>query len=180
MNVDVKVLQRILIAVLALLTVVLGAERLLPAAWQVERETVIAAPPPLVYARILALRKWNEWSLAHSPPPDSQVEYSGPEAGPGTTRRWIHEDGRGVMKIMDAQRDRRVEYEVLMDGGTRAITGSFHLLPGDTGTRVVWRAGLASGAWPLERYAALLERHVLGQEMETSLARLKARMEPAR
>lgn len=180
MTIDARSLQRILLVVIVILSLVLGGGLLLPGASLVEREAVIAAPPSAVYKPIVTLRQWHEWSVVHALPPDTPVEYSGKETGAGATRRWNSPDGRGVMKIMDTQRDRQMEYELLLDGGARTMTGKIRLRPEGQGTHVMWQVGLAAGANPLERYAALFDRFVLGQDLETSLVRLKARVETPR
>lgn len=169
--------QRILIAIVASLSAVLGGGLLLPMSWQVERQIVIAAPPPAVFTSVNSLKRWREWSAWDEREPVLAYEYSGPEAGPGATRRWNNEGRRGVMKIMDNVRDRKVEYEVLLDGGASAFSGAIRTLPEDSGTRVVWRASFRTGGHPIERYLALAARFQLGRDLDVSLARLKARLE---
>jgi hypothetical protein len=177
MGVDARRLQRILVAVIAILSIVLGGGLLLPRSWEVDREIAIAVPPPVVYAEVNSLRRWRAWSVWDEREPALADEYSGPEAGPGATRRWTGAGGRGVMKIMANVRDRKVEYELLIDGGAFALSGAIRTLPEDSGTRVVWRAGFRSGGNPLERYLALVMRLQLGRDLDASLARLKARLE---
>jgi hypothetical protein len=106
-----------------------------------------------------------------------RTEYSGPEAGVGATVRWKSGDRRGVVKIMDVQRDRRVDYELLYDGGSFSSTGVIRLMPEDQGTRLVWRAGGRNGANPIERYVALFTRLRTGSDIDAGLARLKSRLE---
>jgi len=173
-------LQRILIVVLAMLAVVLGFDRLLPGAWLVERELVIAVPPAAVYREILTLKRWRDWSVAHSVPSGAKMEYSGPEAGTGATLRWNSDDGRGVMKIMDTLRDRQMEYELLFDGGVRTMTGKIRLIPEDKNTRVSWQVGSRSGTGPMGRYAAFLDKVHMTRDVEASLANLKAQLESPR
>lgn len=169
--------QRILIASGVILLLVLGGGWLLPISWTVDRQVVIAAPPAAVFAYVNSLRRWREWVAWDEREPGLVFEYSGPEAGVGATRRWNSERGRGVMKIMDNQRDRKVEYEMLTHGGAGNQSGVIRLLPEDRGTRVVWRATIPGGTSPIERYIALVDKLGLERDLDASLVRLKARLE---
>jgi hypothetical protein len=178
MAVDTRALQRILIVVLATLAAILGGGLLLPKGWQVERQLVIAAPPAAVFGQVNSLKRWREWAVGHEAE-SHPAEYSGPESGPGATRRWQSDGGRAVLKIMDTVRDRKLDYEQMVDGGAWVITGTIRLQPENSGTRVVWRAGGSGGGNPLDRYLALFTRYPVGQDFDASLARLKARLEAA-
>lgn len=171
-------LQRILIASSAILLLVFGGGWLLPKAWQLERQTVIAAPPAAVFAEVNSLKRWREWTVwDEREEPGVTFEYSGPETGVGATRRWKSERGHGVLKIMDNLRDRKVEYELLTHGGAVSLSGAIRLIPEEQGTRVVWRAMVAGGTNPIERYIALVDKFGLERDIDASLARLKARLE---
>ncbi len=170
-------LQRILIASAVILLLALGGGWLLPKSWPVERQVLIAAPPAAVFADVNSLKRWRQWAAWDEREPGLVFEYSGPEAGVGATRRWKSERGRGVLKIMDNQRDRKVEYEMLTHGGAVSLSGAIRLLPEDRGTRVVWRATVVGGTNPIERYLALVDKVGLERDIDASLARLKARLE---
>lgn len=172
--------QRVLVVSGVILLLVFGGGWLLPKSWPVERRILIAVPPAAVFASVNSLKRWHEWADGDEHEPGLVFEYSGPEAGVGATRRWNSERGRGVMKIMDNQRDRKVEYELLTHGGAVSLSGSIRLIPEDRGTRVVWRATVAGGTGPIERYVALFDKFGMERDIEAGLARLKARLEASK
>jgi len=165
----------LLVTGFVLLAVVAGF--LLPTAWHVERSVVVAAPVAKVFPYLNSLRRWPEWTVWSVNEPGVQIEYSGPEAGVGATSRWRGRDGHGAIKIMHSDSDRRIEYQLLFDGGEFAMQGILLLVPGETGTTIVWRAGGSAGRNPVERYFALWVSRRVGRDFEDSLARLKSRLE---
>jgi hypothetical protein len=179
-------LKHISIAVAGVLLLVYVIGYLLAGTWHAERTVLIRAPVPTVFAYLNNLKNWREWSVAHQQHPDMSIEYSGPDAGLGATSRWRNEHGRSVMKIMRSQVNDRIEYRVLFDGGESSVEGLLLLLP-ETGamqeksgaaTRVVWRAGGTVGNSPVQRYFGLLLGYKVGGDFETSLQRLKQKLDP--
>lgn len=170
-------LPRVLIAAGVMLAAVLGAGMLLPANWQIERAQFVAASPEALFRALTNLKHWHEWSACCQAEPGAPVEYSGSETGTGATARWSRGGRRIVLKLMDTQRHRRVDYELLMDGGLFTLRGEIRLVPEERGTRVVWRAFGQSGSSPFERYAALYARYRSGIGLDAALAGLKSRLE---
>ena len=172
-----QMLKRIVMVVTALLLLAIAGGFLLPTAWQVQRSVVIQAPPAAVFPVLNSLKRWRDWTVWFEREPDVQVEYSGPDSGVGATSRWSGRDGRGALKIMRSDSDRRVEYQLLFDGGEFAMDGVLLLAPEATGTRVTWRAGGEVGANPFARYFALMVSYWIGRDFEASLENLRARLE---
>jgi len=173
-------LKRISIAVAGVLVLVFMVGYLLPGAWHAERSVLIRAPAPAVYAYLNNIKNWREWSVAHQQGPDMPMEYSGPAAGVGATSRWRDEHGRGVMKIMHSEAGERIEYRILFDGGESSVEGALILIPeagAGASTHVVWRAAGAVGGNPVQRYFGLLLGHKVGGDLETSLQRLKQKLD---
>ena len=179
-------LKHISIAVAGILLLIFMIGYLLPGAWHAERSVLIRAPAPAVFAYLNNLKNWREWSVAHQQGPDMPMEYSGPDAGVGATSRWRDEHGRGVMKIMHSEASERIEYRVLFDGGESSVEGALILIPeagavqasAGASTRVVWRAAGAAGGNPVQRYFGLLLGYKVGGDLETSLQRLKQKLDP--
>ena len=170
-------LKRILIASAAILLVLLVIGLLLPSAWHAERSVVIRAPAYTIFPYLNSLRQWREWTVWYQKYPDSQTEYSGPEAGVGATSRWNGEGGRGVVKIMQSERHRLVVYTLLFNGGNYRADGVLTLVPEGEATRVTWRAAGEAGRGPLTRYVALLLGLRIGGEFADSLELLKQKLE---
>jgi hypothetical protein len=172
-----QALKRISITAVAMLLLLLGAGFLLPRSWQVERETLIHAPPSAIFPYLNSLRKWPEWTVWSKHRGVTEIGYSGPDAGPGATSRWLDRGGRGVLKIMQSRNDRTVDYELIYNGGEQQIDGKLVLIPEANGTRVVWRAAGAVGPDPLQRYAGLFQVYQFGRDVEQGLTRLRDRLE---
>lgn len=177
-------LKRISIAVASILLLVFLIGYWLPGAWHAERSVLVRAPLPTVFAYLNSPKNWGEWVVSYQQQPDQAFEYSGPVAGVGATSRWHNEHGRSVMKIMHTEANERIEYRVLLDGGESSVEGELILLPvtgqagTDKATRVVWRAAGAVGRNPVQRYFALVLGNKIGGDFETSLQRLKEKLEP--
>lgn len=171
-------LKRIAIATTAFVLLLLVIGLLLPATWHAERTVVIRAPASAIFPYINSLQQWRAWSVSHQQHPQRQTEYSGPEAGVGATSRWSDEAGRGVMKIMQSERNRLVAYTVLFNGGDLRVEGSLTLVPEGEATRVVWSAAGNVDRKSAFGYFALLQGWRVGADLADSLALLKQKLEP--
>jgi uncharacterized protein YndB with AHSA1/START domain len=170
-------LKRILIATVAFLLLLLAIGFLLPSVWQVERTVVIRAPAPIIFPYLNNLKQWREWTVWYQQHPNMTTEYSGPDAGVGATSRWSGEEGRGVMKIMQSERNQLVAYTLLFNGGEFRTDGTLTLMPEGEGTRVVWSAMGEAGRNPANRYFALFLGFRIGSDFANSLELLKQKLE---
>ena len=170
-------LIRILVASAAFMLLLFFIGLLLPSAWHAERSVVIRAPMPAIFPYLNSLRQWREWTVWYQKYPDSQTEYSGPEAGVGATSRWSGEDGRSVVKIMQSERYRLVVYTSLLNGGAYRADGALMLAPEGEATRVTWRAAGEVGRDPVNRYLAQWLGFRIGGEFADSLELLKQKLE---
>jgi uncharacterized protein YndB with AHSA1/START domain len=141
----------------------------LPGTWKAEVEEVLPAPPSQVFPFLADLDAWPLWS----PMPRSGVTPFGPAMGPGAGFRWDDSDyGRGEVRILDVSEDRRVEYQVTVEGGKLEILGVLNLEPAGGGTRICWREEGDFGWNPLMGYAAHGMRDSQGKAMKASLTAL--------
>lgn len=168
---------RILAATLALLLLLVAGAWLLPAEWRVERSLVIHVPAAKIFPYLNSLKKWHDWAVWYTSEPGMPVEYEGPENGVGATSRWKDRDERSAMKIVRSDSDRRIEYLLLIDAGRSEVSGLLILVPEADATRVVWRASGTTEGSPLLRYATMLRSVRIGRDFDTSLARLKDKLE---
>lgn len=97
--------KKILIALLALVTVFLVIVAFQPADFRVSRSAVISAPPEAVFAQVNDFHNWNAWSPWAKMDPNAKVSYEGPAAGPGAIFHWAgnREIGEGSMTITDGR-----------------------------------------------------------------------------
>jgi len=172
-----SVARRILIVAALIVGTVLVADRFLPGHWTLNHETTIRASRDAVYAQLESPRHWQDWNQAHWSASSPSVEYSGPSKGAGATIRGQYGQHRVVIKISETRPNRGIDYELLLDGARSAMHGSIRLAPVSGDTHVRWTVQYQGGEAPLERYAGLLLKWQLGDDMETSLGRLKELVE---
>jgi uncharacterized protein YndB with AHSA1/START domain len=155
----------------ALLTLFLLVGWLLPQTWEAEASTHIAAPPSAVYALLDSPEGWRRWT----PWPESGVERSGPDRGPGATLSWNDPElGTGSFEIVGGTEPARVDYAVRVDDGAMRTDGTLSLTPEAGGVRVDWREQGDLGWNPLMGYWALSLSRAQSEELAKGLERLRA------
>ena len=107
---------------------------------RVERSILVEAPPEVVLAQVVDLRRWAAWSPWMGTGARTQRTYGGPPSGVGSTYFWqdAGEAGSGRATVT-ATAANRVEVELQVDA-PRAISTDLELrvaLEGK-GTRVTW------------------------------------------
>ena len=71
----------------------------LPEEYEVERSIEINAPADKVYAAIVDLRKWEQWSTWYQMDPKAAMTYDGPDRAIGMRLRWSSDVlGRGTIE----------------------------------------------------------------------------------
>lgn len=170
-----KILKKILIAlvVVVILAVVIGF--LLPSAERVERSTVIDAPPPVVFAQVNGHRHFNQWSPYVAVMPDAEYEWSGPDFGVGSTISWTTPGPKaasGSRTIIASAPYERVDVEI--DRGRRGpAQATFELEPESGGTRLTWTFDTDFGLDLIGRFFGLFLERELGPVLAQGLANVK-------
>ncbi|MFT3899299.1 MAG: SRPBCC family protein [Gordonia sp. (in: high G+C Gram-positive bacteria)] len=145
--------------------------------YTISRSTVIDAPVSAIYARIVDLHRWREWSPWEGLDPDLQREYSGPEQGVGARYAWEgnRKAGRGNMEIVAAKPDESVDVAVVFAKPMKSTsTSSFRLEPDGKKTKVTWAmVGPHSLFSRVATPIGLFDR-MLGKDFEKGLGMLKA------
>lgn len=170
-------LRRILIATSLILFAILLIGFMLPSFWKVERSIVIEAPAASIYSHLNNLKNWPRWVVWYQQQPPIPIQYSGPLSGIGATSRWNDENGTNVLKIMQTEKNYRIDYQILFHSGMSRTEGRFLLEPAGAATRVVWQAGGANRRDPASRYYALFLRIKIANDYDASLRQLKQEME---
>lgn len=148
----------------------------LPASLVVERQRLIPLPAPELYDRVAALYRWPEWAVWWQREPFLEVQFSGPDRGPGSTMHWQSKhEGAGRAKIMGVAPDREVN--LAFDFGERGDAVStlrFEESADRQQTTVRWKLRADFGGNTGRRYFGLLFRNWVERDLEESLARLEA------
>jgi len=169
-----KVLKQVLMGVGGAVVILIVVSFVLPRHVTMERSTVIAASPEVVYALIVTPRSFNSWSPWYGLDPDATYTYAGPERGVGASMSWTgnRSVGVGSQTVTAADENRRVVTE--LDFGPRgSATATFTLTPEGDGTRVSWGFETDLGMNPMSRWFGLMMERMLGPHYEEGLANLK-------
>ncbi len=172
-----KILKRIVVAVLGIALLLVLGSFFLPSAWKVERAVTIQAPPAAVFPYVNSLKRWPDWTIWYEREPGIQAVYEGPEAGVGAVSRWQGKDGAGEMRILESRPDQAMRYELSFNHGEFKLQGEFLLTSDGPATLVTWKTGGDVGLNPLGRYFALLLDRWTGRDFEQSLLKLKDKLE---
>ena len=178
------------ILVIAVLTIALGTDLVMPASFQVDRSIRIEAPPEEVFPHLLTLTEWLRWL------PVSDERYPGiefrthrgrfPNPEPGRWIEWIprprlswhHPDSRGVLELRSFVAIEKVDlglYLLEHPGSDSQL----RLRPDGSGTTVTWESDFV-GVGLASRLVGFGVKRDARRFMEQGLANLKALVEGPR
>jgi hypothetical protein len=144
---------------------------LLPSNWHAEASAHLPLAPDALFPLIDSPEGWRRWT----PWPESGVERSGPARGAGASLAWDDAElGAGSFTILQAAEPSRVDYSVLVEGGSMTTAGTLTVAPEQGGARVTWREEGDLGWNPLMGYWALSMNRAQSQELAKGLDRLRS------
>ncbi|GGF80578.1 SRPBCC family protein [Alteromonas lipolytica] len=150
----------------------------LPGEYEVKRAIEIDAPADEVYAAIVDLRKWEQWSTWYRMDPNAVMSYDGPDRAIGMRVRWQSDIlGRGSIEITSLQFNRQVIYAVDNPEHGVVAVGDIRLQPTDNGTEVSWISRGDVGLNLLDRYQLLFFDDKLGDDIQVGLENIKTMVE---
>jgi hypothetical protein len=164
---------------LVLALVFVGGAYLLPSTAGAERSIVVAATPEDVYARLIDLKKFNEWSPWAKLDPEAKYSFEGSPEGPGQIMKWSSahpQVGSGSQEIMEATPHEQIE--IALDFGERGNGRSWYkLTPEGAGTRVSWGFTTELGNDPVMRWMGLKVGDWIAADFDKGLSALKNAVE---
>lgn len=171
--------RKLAIAFASFLLILLVVSFFLPSKWTVERSILIQAPSSAIYPMISNFRNgWSQWSEFDKEDPTIIYSFSGPEEGVGSTRSWSSENmGMGQQKILKAEPNYGVHFELIMDENAFHLDGYILFEPQGDATKVVWRDEGDVGQNPMHKYMVLFADKMMGPVFEKSLQNLKNKVE---
>ncbi len=192
-----KKVKLVLASLVAVMVAVIVIGFCLPSQWKVERSIVIKAPPAMIYPYLANLKYgWPQWSAFDSEDPDIQYTYLGPDEGVGARRNWVSKRmGKGTQVITRADIMTGVEFELRRESGSSNsngnsnsdgnrnsnefnFAGKFSFAPeARESTRVTWVDYGDVGGSLRFRYMGGMMDQTMGKSLETSLAKLKEKVE---
>jgi effector-binding domain-containing protein len=145
---------------------------LLPSRAHIQRSVEIDARAEMVFALLNDFNWVAEWSLRTADDPNARIDISGPPRGLEASRSWEGTIvGRGHETITVSEPYSRVETVIVGDSG-RESTSVFDITAADTATRLTWTYERTYGFNLAGRYFALFLDGIVGDTMETELARV--------
>lgn len=150
----------------------------LPAEYRVERSIEIEASSDKVYAAIVDLRKWEQWSTWYRMDPNAVMTYDGPDRAIGMRVRWQSDIlGRGSIEITSLQFNRQVIYTVDNPGHGIQAHGDIRIQPSENGTELTWISSGNVGLNLIDRYQLLFFDEKLGKDIQVGLENIKTLVE---
>ncbi len=170
-----KIVKRILLALVALLVVLAAVAYALPSRYSVSRSIDIDAQPSKIYPLVANTRAWKQWSAWNRRDPDMTIVYSGPESGAGSQWKWQSKsEGDGEMTLTSAQPDSRIAYRLYFPDFDSTATGAMTFEPiSAKTTRVTWTNEGELGNNPMMRWMGLAMDRMVGSDFAAGLANLK-------
>ncbi|MFM2066374.1 MAG: hypothetical protein RLZZ584_1283 [Pseudomonadota bacterium] len=180
-------IKKILLGLVALITLVLIYAATRPNTFSVQRTIMINAPAAKVYPYLADFHRWQAWSPWEHLDPAMQRTHSGAPSGQGAIYAWLGNDkvGQGRMEITGAQppadgttaKGRLLVKLDFIKPFESANTTEFTLNGSSDGTEVVWTMrGPSPYITKLMTVFVSMDKMV-GKDFESGLARLKAAAE---
>ncbi len=172
-------LQRILFWFFGVIVVLVVISFFLPAKVHVERSASIAASPEIVFSYVNSLSEFNRWSPWSEIDPETEYEFSGPDAGVGSKMSWSSENnnvGSGTQEIVESVQNQHVATSLEFQG-QGAGQARWVLTPAGEATEITWEFDTEMGMNPVQRYFGLMMDNLIGAQYEQGLANLKALVE---
>jgi hypothetical protein len=131
----------ILLGVVTLVALLVVVAALQPAAFHIERSTVIGAAPHQPFAHVNDFRAWQAWSPWEGKDPAMKRTYDGAPSGAGARYAWQgnKDVGEGRMTIESSDTPRRITIELEFIKPFPATNrATFTFAPEGGGTKVTW------------------------------------------
>ena len=167
-----KVLKRIVLAIVILVVVLAGIGFLLPSTYKVERSTVVQAPAEVVFDQVNDLKKADVWSPWKTDP-TMKITFGDLTAGKGASSSWTSKDmGNGTQTIEESVPNQAIT--VGLDFGKMGTAKShWTFVPEGEGIKVTQDITGDQGMNPVKRWMGLMMDKLMGSYFEKGLASLK-------
>ena len=170
-------LKKILVAILATITVLAVIVAMQPSEFRIARSTTISAPPAALFARVNDLHAFQQWNPYAKKDPTMMQSWEGPPAGPGAVYRWSGnaEIGEGSMKILESRPNELVRIELAFVRPFEATNAvDFTFVPNGDQTTVTWSMSGTNGFMAKAVGLFMDMDAMVGGDFEKGLADMKA------
>lgn len=177
-----KLLKRILIALLIIIAIPLIAALFIKGNYAVERETTIKKPNQVVFDYVKMIKNQNNWSVWNMKDPNAKMEYSGTDGTVGFISSWdseMKEVGKGAQEIKKITEGSRIDMELRFE---RPMTSTDYAymtteMIDSTQTKVKWGFN-GKMPYPFNILCLFMDMDkMLGPDLEEGLDNLKGILE---
>jgi hypothetical protein len=173
--IGMKLIIKIFSALFGLWVVLVVVGFFLPGHYRVERTTVIAASPAVIYPLVSDLKAWRKWGVWFARDPDMKISYSPATTEVGAWSEWTSKSqGDGKMTISSTHPSDFFQYQMEFKDVGMVSLGGMRLTSIDpTMTQVSMTMEGDLGRSPMYRWFGLFMNKLVGPDFEAGLANLK-------
>ncbi|MFQ5674932.1 MAG: SRPBCC family protein [bacterium] len=166
-------LKKILIGIVGLVVLLAVVGLLIPSSYRVERSIQINAPVETVFAQVVDVKNWENWSPWKEQDPTINTTYGDVTSGIGGHFSWTSENsGDGSLTITEVEENRKIKTD--LDFGDQGTANGFWMFTqNDEGVKVTWGFSGDFGYNLMGRYIGLMMDSFAGPDLEKGLANLK-------
>ena len=150
----------LLVSLLIVFVLVIVVGVLLPSTGHIERSVEVSSPLRQVFDSINTFRRFPEWSALRRIDPAAQMNFEGPESGPGAKVTWtssVPKIGHGSLEIKTSEQDNKVVMALDNPWSGENKTYTITLVPSENGKtlKINWAYDAEYGWNLVWRYAGL-------------------------
>jgi effector-binding domain-containing protein/uncharacterized protein YndB with AHSA1/START domain len=169
-----KILKKIIIALLVLVVIVLVIAAFLPSKRHIEASLTINTPAKPIYEQVIDLKKWDKWSPFQEADTAMEVNYDGPPKGVGAIMSWkSKKQGNGEMTIVDAIKNKSIRTKIDFEGQGSSFSDWMFSEDNKKTTKVVWTLDLDNLKYPVGRIMGMMMGSMILESYNKGLAKLK-------
>ncbi|CAM3543029.1 SRPBCC family protein [Pontibacter korlensis] len=160
-------LRNVLIALLVIMSALVGASYFLPDKIEVQQTMLLRQSPEEVYPYLNNPTEWQHWSVLNKTNDPSMIHlYGGPLQGKGARLQWSGDKvGNGQLVFKESVEPSMIIYEQILTDDSASIHGSFTLASVSGGTQVSWSQQTVLKQTPIAKFFGLLQKHKMEQEV---------------
>lgn len=169
-------IKKIAIGLVAVIAIILGLAATKPDSFQIQRATVIKAPPEKIMPLVTDFHNWAMWSPWEHLDPKMQRTFTGASSGKGSVYAWKGNSdvGQGRMEITEVVAPVKTVIKLdFIEPITSSNVTTFDMVPKDDKTTVTWTM---TGPMPyltkvMNVFASM--DSLIGPDLERGLAKMK-------
>ena len=166
-----KILKKILFALLGFISLYVIANVFFPKKFEVEKSIYINTSPILVFEQVNNFKNWENWDPWLQKEPLMKLDYNEIASGIGAVKMWQSENSsNGKMEILESSFIDFVKFKITIEGWN-SFNGTISLQASDDGVKVSWKD--SGNLNFLIRVMGPLFNKLIGQDLEQGLNNLK-------